>query len=308
MPEHGKKSLIEHFTVLQNAFPALTANKVPLGAGNYGIVIGDNESHESSNQIVTKFLYRFPPDEQAFAKSSLRNEIRVLQLLHGIHIEDGIQVPQLVSPPEILDHEQFFATYSMTKVAGHGLGRQWEAITSLEEQSRLHFQKAGIFLAKFHAAAALHIGTDNTSLPRFNMAGKISQVPCLDEKTNEKLAAANKYLQKHKKSAIIHGDLHGDNIHSDGINITGILDFSETTLCDNFMMDFVNIPRSCVPYFQQGYEQESGVHIDPAMMTLTSLCADTLHLNFVWDNPYERQAALTDLHLHLDSLPAAVCQ
>lgn len=243
-------------------------------AGAYGLIIA-NES-----DLVHKVLIRFKDHErQAFAEKSLANEIYFLKLLQKNPL-GGVETPALISGPHDIKSGSFFAFYTMTRLKGRSAG--WNSFSpgqlDTPAKQRAHFTQAGRLLHQFHETARHEPGLKDHQVPTSFLSGNyIPQIPeCAGmpdkalKKINRALEVANDYLQTKKHDAVLHDDFAGNNLMVDDQGkITGLLDFGLSGSSGNHLIDFCNVPAESMPYFIEGYEQESGRKIDPLMMTMT---------------------------------------
>lgn len=265
--------LFKTFNELQEAFPALTDHAEIVGAGTWGIVLKQDEG------TVTKVLIGDEnPDIHKWAEGNLVNETSFMRLTaqaaaNGF-ADTGFQMPVLLTEPQKLPHEKFFAAYKMTLVPG--MGATWDDLDSdladPAPELKIRFQRAGEALARFHKFTS-SLPTETLRAHAGWRNGDIPEIPELDEKTAEALHRAGRYLEAHKKPAVIHGDYHGKNILLDDEgNVTGLVDFSYTGRCESFFSDFVNVPERMLPDFISGYERESGEAVDPDIALAGNIC------------------------------------
>ncbi len=244
-----KLGLQEVFEKVRTALPDLSGDMRPLGHGHFGIAIGNEET-------VRKILFR--PDNGQDENHSLQTFTREADILRGLAGQnlEGIEIPALIKPPELIDHRDFMAVYSMSRVQGqtYPMMPENEALT---EAYRDKYKNAGVLLAKFHRVTQdLSLGN---AMGRGPLEGdSIVQVPALDKRTNEKLALANEYLQANIRGGNIHGDPHLNNVMERGGKAVGLIDFSHTGHVKNRMLEFWIVPEQYSEEFIEGYERESG--------------------------------------------------
>ena len=226
----------------------------PLGHGHFGIAVGNDDT-------VRKIL--FHPDHGT-KEESLTMFTREADILQGLAGQDlrGVEVPALIKPPELIDHQDFIATYSMTRVHGRTYPMMPENDADMLDYAD-KYKRAGALLARFHQAIEkMPLGQ---AIGRGPLEGdSIIGVPALGKEINRKLVLANEYLQEHIKGGNIHGDTHLNNvIERDGRSV-GLIDFGGTGHVKNRMLDFWIIPEQFSDEFIEGYERESAQNV--AMM------------------------------------------
>ncbi len=244
-----KLPLTAVFEKVREALPDIVGDMQPLGHGHFGIAIGDKDK-------VRKILFR--PDYESGSEQSLQMFTREARILQGLAGQDlgGIEVPALIKSPELIDHRDFIAAYTMSRVHG----RTYPMMPENDAMADVYpdkYRNAGTLFAKFHRVTqCLPLGD---AIGRGPLAGdSIIQVHSLDKDTNKKLAAADQYLQENIKGGNIHGDTHLNNvIERDGM-ATGLIDFSHTGYVKNRMMEFWIVPEQYSANFIEGYERESG--------------------------------------------------
>ena len=247
-----KLPLAEAFEKVRDALPHIVGGKRPIGHGHFGIAIGDDAS-------VYKILYR-PENEEERAKS-LRQFIREADILAQFAGQDlrGIEVPQLITPPELLDHDRFMAVYSMTRIDGrtNPMMPEDDYAASIYAEK---YRNTGALIARFHdAVGSMDLGE---AIPVGPLKGtSILTSSHFDDQTNEKLAIADKFLQAHMKPGNIHGDSNMRNVMERDSKPVGLIDFGSAGRVDNMMMELWTMPHQYINDVIKGYEEESGEEI-----------------------------------------------
>ena len=290
----GKLTVKSEFNRLRRAFPGLVRHAKPLGAGAFGLTA------EYPDGSITKFFFRQKkPSWQEYTKRSLYNEVSCLKLFNLVSF-NGIQIPSLLSDPHVLNKKDFCAYYRMTKIPGTSV--KWESILgrrkSIKPAVQDYFRQTGRMLAQFHKATAkLPAG----NLTKWGNDGLCTApIACLKDDANKALSKVSQYLKKHAKPGFIHGDFHGENVLSDNASHTmGLIDFGRSGRSKNIFVDFCNIPDVAMPYFIDGYEQESRKKIDPNMATMTNICLLANYISYLKDDVKKRNKAIRTLNGYL---------
>ena len=96
---------------LHHAFPADMQGHQVLGAGKFGVATGDD-------RVVTKYLRADAGDGHSdFARKQFEREVDILGRIDS-SMFDGVEVPSLIKPLEKIDHPDFVAQYTMTRING----------------------------------------------------------------------------------------------------------------------------------------------------------------------------------------------
>ena len=268
----------EQFERLCRAGPALTAGAVPLGIGDYSLII----DHQDGT-VSKAFFYSPDPLTQQQNQSAFSNEARVLCLLNGEPL-NNVHIPKLVEPARRIDNSpDFFGIFRMTKLAGHSVN--WETIgqTETPERVKAHFHQAGQLMADFHARTQ---SLKDVSLPPQGPSwSHVQESPYLNEENNLILRKAGAYFKKYAKPAILHNDFHGSQLmRDDKGKIIGLLDFGYVCKSKNHLGELRWINMLCPEFMDTamaGYEQQSGQKIDSVMMRITGCIAAVIGVNTV---------------------------
>lgn len=257
----GKLELHELFNKARAALPDIIGDMGPLGFGNFGIAVGNKD-------VVQKILFRADDEEgREISLRGFQHEAAILKKFAGQDFE-GVEVPVLIKPPTLIDHKDFMANYTMTRL--HGNTNPMMPVN--ENEASLYpdkYRSAGALLARFHKVIR-NIDMED-ALPMGPLEGtSVAHVPFLDEDTNNGLEKANRYLITHMKAGNIHGDTNlGNILERDGVAV-GLIDFSHTGRVKNMMTEFWIAPTQYNEHMIEGYERESGEKIG-AIVTATSL-------------------------------------
>ncbi len=290
-----KFDLTDAFNRVQRALPDFARGITPLGTGQYGLIA------DRQNGTVSKILFRHSdPHQQAYAERMLANELTVLQKLDGEPI-GSVRVPELIDQKQLPDNPEIFATYTMTRLTGHTAS--WHdpnGQVSAKSRER-HFRQLGEMLALFHDAARQF--NDVSSLFHTPYGGTINLLEEGEEDINKALETANRYLQTHKRSMVIHGDIHHENILVDhDHNIAGLFDFARTGPMENHLVEFNNVPGPALHHVIKGYEDAGGEQIDLNVMTMTFITRAVDILNWESQNPEDKEKASQDLYRYLNDI------
>jgi len=263
-----------------------------------------------SPDSLCKLLYR---DEhlngQRKAKLAFDNEIRVLLHLRNTFGDKAVPTPHLIGAPIALDTEKYFAAYQMTRLQG-GIMEWGRNETSEDHSSQFkeqYFESLGASFARFHYAVKDLQGVPHDDMP---WGSDVKEVPALSQKTNTLLRKANTYLKAHAKAGVAHGDTHCENaLYDDHGMATGLLDFSEARSTSNLAFDFINIPNEFLTHFLNGYEAESGEHVDIALMQMMQLsrCAYFLYDAYQEKSDFPNRSILSasrELNVELEKAEA----
>lgn len=304
---HAPAELKLHFSKAARAFPALTAGSSPIGFGGYGLVI---DHHDGT---VSKICFANEgADHPLFGNTQcMGREIEALSLLHG-HCFGNVHTPELVEAPVILDDddEDYIGHYRMTKMEGHDV--DWCTLLESDKPKTAQacFRRLGKLVAAFHGfTSAL-----DYQVPVRHVTRDLPDHDDFLPETRMMIAQANDYLQAHKKSALIHGDLRPANIMSvpDG-HITSLYDFSLFGHADNHLLEFKWMMDYCpkaMPHIIEGYQQASGTVIDPHTLYLSdfrrSMVYMTNSLNYgtAEDRPKKVAQINQKIQTALQSIPS----
>jgi len=288
----NKRFLTKKFNLLCKAFPGLTKDATALGVGVFSLV------SEHTDGTVAKFLFRQPKQEwQEHANKSVRNEIACLKLLRTAAL-GKLYIPVLLTKPRRLNNKNFSSYYRMTKAPGQT--EDWAEMLNdkgkLKQKARRYFQQAGWTLAHFHKATA-KLPTNKLANLWENEGTHIPQVSSLSNKANKALAKADEYLQARTKPGFVHGDFYGQNILSDKAGrITGLLDFARSGSCQNYLVDFRNVPNAALSCFINGYERKSGRKINADMVMMTKISGHASYINQLSERSPERDETMQELN------------
>lgn len=287
-----------YFNKLQRYEPARVCGAALSGGGTFGLVV---DNHDDT---VSKFMFRHEKIiAQRDAEIILRNEVAALTAFRDVDL-GGVAIPRLVEPPqEMEDNPEFFAFYRMTRVSGSPVirsrfGVEQDGAPGIEQKRLLY--EGGALLSRFHAAV---MSVEKSEFNPFGWGEIIKPLPQMETNLKEALLSANDYLQANRKEIVVHGDFHGGNILIDkDMKPVGLIDFGNTGISGNPMMDFMNVPSWALPHFAKGYESEGHAKVDYTMVHLAGIAGNLLWLSRVWDHPAERETGVACVRRHLEAV------
>lgn len=267
------------FDKLCEVFPHMAEKARPVGSGAFGIVVEGKIPAEVP--LVTKIFFNFRGKQHTDMLKAYGTETKVMHFLDGMSF-DGVPLPSLVGPAHKLYDPDYYAYYTMTKLPG--VARSWRYNTpdsELPQNPKAHFHAVGRLIASFQSTAT-QLLAGQPGIMNVGGHGRVEEIRELGVETNRKLREAGRYLQAHKRGSIIHGDFYGSNLLVQGEKLSGLLDLSHVGLSENFAADFVNIPRGGIVPALEGFEEASGGHFEPEMVTITRIAGHTNYLNAHW--------------------------
>lgn len=256
-PQRSRDEIVtEKFNNISRILPELIAGKEILGMGNWGLVVG--------NETTATKIIVIPPDHiqhnQAF--NAAEREVLLMTIFQENPMQ-GIQMPSILAPlTSIMENDHCIAHYTMTQLTGDS-SKYLDDISPTEAKEKAF--NSGILLAKFHRYAG-QFDLPEAINPGTRLADKVYQVPELGDLINQKLANADRYLQTHMRSGVMHGDFHAGNMLWEGNEPCALLDFSFCGHTTNIHREFMALSDTYVRDIVAGYESYTGEAILPIVL------------------------------------------
>lgn len=134
----------KHFRTLQDKFPQVARDAIPIQAGGYGLVCA------YPGNVIRKFaLPHGPLNNDKDVIRTFEREVEITKILSGTAVRDFI--PEIISDFERYDPSTgFLGSYRMTCI--EGLKIDWYDSADNRDEKKRYFESFGRLIAKFHRA------------------------------------------------------------------------------------------------------------------------------------------------------------